>query len=107
MMKKRSESKSTLLNKKYLIDGEKLLKARLRDPEFKKAYEEESLKFQIAQAIYQKRREKKISQEKLAEKARTTQKVISRIEKSQVSVGVDLLQRIAHALGITVHISFR
>lgn len=106
-MKERKKNKSVRLKKSYLVDGEKLLKDRLKDSEFKKAYEEESLKFLIAQAIYNKRKEKKLSQAKLADKAKTTQKVISRIEHSQVSVGIDLLQRIAQALDINVYISLR
>ncbi|MBI5427917.1 MAG: helix-turn-helix transcriptional regulator [Nitrospinae bacterium] len=43
----------------------------------------------------------------LAKKAHTTQKVISRIEHGEVSVGVDLLQRIAAALDLEVNISLR
>lgn len=100
-------NKPIKFNKNYLVDGDKLLKARFKEPGFKKAYEEESLKFLIARTIYKKRKEKKLSQAKLAEKANTTQKVISRIEHSQVSIGVDLLQRIAMALDMRVRISLR
>lgn len=73
----------------------------------KKAYDEESLKFKIAQTVYGKRKAKNLSQVKLAKKAHTTQKVISRIEHGEVSIGVDLLQRIATALNLKVSIIFK
>lgn len=95
------------LNMKYLADGEKYFKKWLEDPEYKELYEEESLKLQIALAVYKRRKEKHFSQAKLAEKAKTTQKVISRIEQGQVSVGIGLLQRIAACLNLKVSISPR
>jgi ribosome-binding protein aMBF1 (putative translation factor) len=101
------KTKSTKLNRKYLTDGDALLNERMKDPEFKKVYEEESLKCKIALAIYRKRKEKKLSQAALAKKVRTTQRIISQVEQSEISVGVDLLGRIANALELKVTISSR
>lgn len=106
-MKKRSKTDLLKLNPGRLMDGDVLLKEDLKNPEFRRAYEEEELKFKIAQAVYLKRKAKRLSQAELAKKAHTTQKVISRIEHSEVSVGVDLLQRIATALDLKVNISLR
>ncbi|MBF0550407.1 MAG: helix-turn-helix transcriptional regulator [Deltaproteobacteria bacterium] len=77
----------------------------MKDPEFKKAYEQESLRFEIAERVRQEREARKLSQDALAEQAHTTQRVISRIERGQVSVGVDVLQRIAGALNLRITIS--
>ena len=69
------------------------------DPEYRQALLEESVRIRIAQAIHKKRKTLKMSQMALAKKAKTTQRMISRIERANVSVGVDLLQRVATALG--------
>lgn len=106
-MTKKTKNKSAKLDRNYLVDADVFLKEELKDPEFRRAYEEEGLKFKIAQAVYKRRKARNLSQAALAQKARTTQKVISRIEHSDVSVGVDLLQRIASALDLKVSISLR
>lgn len=104
-MKKRSDLLK--LNPGRLIDGDILLRERMKDSAFKRAWNEEELKFKIAKAVCLKRKAKRWSQTVLAKKAHTTQKVISRIEHSEVAVGVDLLQRIATALDLKVTISLR
>ncbi len=81
-----------------------ILKEELKDLEFQKAYEAESLKYEIAAKIRARRKAKKLSQQHLARLAHTTQKVVSRIECGEVSVGVDLLQRITSVLGLRLHI---
>ncbi len=48
--------------------------------------------------IYNKRLSLSLSQQELAKKAKTTQKVISRIENGDVNVGFALLNKIATAL---------
>lgn len=48
--------------------------------------------------IYNKRLNLSLSQQELAKKAKTTQKVISRIENGDVNVGLALLNKIATAL---------
>lgn len=98
-------SKPQKLNHQYLIDAEEDLQERLNDPEFREIWEEESLKVRIATTVHVQRKAKGLSQTKLAKKARTSQKVISRIEHAEVSVGVDLLQRIANALGMKVNLT--
>ena len=78
------------------------LQDRLKDPEFCTAWEEESLKVKIAMKVHAQRKAMGLSKMRLAKMAQTSQRVISRIEHAEVSVGVDLLQRIAHALGIRI-----
>lgn len=90
------------LNQAFLKDAQPSFDLWMQDPEFQKTYEEESLKMQIAESIRARRKFLKLTQAKLAERVKTDQKVISRIEQENVSVGVDLLQRIAHALSLRI-----
>lgn len=51
--------------------------------------------------IYNAREILSMSQQKLAEEARTTQKVISRVENGDVNIGFALLNRIARVLNFS------
>ncbi|MBF0445707.1 MAG: helix-turn-helix transcriptional regulator [Magnetococcales bacterium] len=46
-----------------------------------------------------------LTQASFAKRVHTDQTVISRIERGNVSVGVDLLQRIVHALGAKITVT--
>ncbi len=96
-----------ILRQDRLRDGDAYIDACLEDPEFKKTWDEESLKMQVAFRVHSRRKEKGLSQEKLAKAAKTTQKIISKIEHGEISIGLDLLQRIAYALDFRVHLTMR
>ena len=100
-------AKQFKLRPELLEDGDTYIDECLKDSAFQKVWEEESLKVQIAISIHTRRKEKGLSQAKLAKKAQTTQRIISNIEHGEVSVGIDLLQRIAHALDFRVNLSFQ
>jgi ribosome-binding protein aMBF1 (putative translation factor) len=93
------------LNEAYLKDAQSSIDRWMKDPEFQKAYEEEGLRIQIAEQIRSRRKAMKLTQASLAKRVQTDQTVISRIERGNVSVGVDLLQRIAHALGAKIKVT--
>ena len=82
------------------------LKESLKDPAFRKAWEESELEYQIAQAVIAKRLTNKMTQRDLAKKTHTTQTVISRIENMSGNPTIELLQRITQALGLHVKVSF-
>ncbi|OGY17214.1 MAG: transcriptional regulator [Candidatus Chisholmbacteria bacterium RIFCSPHIGHO2_01_FULL_49_18] len=82
------------------------LKERLKDPKFKKAWDESEAQYQITRELIKARLDKHVSQRTLARKANTTQAVISRIENMSVSPSVRLLQKIASALGKKLEIRF-
>ena len=82
------------------------LKEQLRDPEFKKEWDKSEAAFQAGSAMIKARIEAKISQRQLAQKARTTQAVVSRIENMTVSPTISLLQKMAHAMGKKLEIKF-
>jgi len=82
------------------------LKERLKDPEFKKAWEESEAEYQISRTLIAARIKRKISQQELAKEANTTQAVISRLENMTANPSVGLLQKIAQALNLKVKIQF-
>jgi len=56
--------------------------------------------FAIAEEVYGSRIALKLSQQDLAKRVGTTQKVISKIENAEVNFGVDLILRISRELNI-------
>ena len=76
------------------------LKKRLKDPEFKKAWEESEPEYQLARQLIGKRLEQKMSQRDLAKKVKTTQAIISRIETMQANPSLALIKRIAQTLDL-------
>jgi predicted transcriptional regulator len=65
---------------------------------FNKLSQEAKERIRLGVEIYNTREALKMSQQSLAKKAQTTQKVISRIESGDVNVGLALLNKIAKAL---------
>lgn len=82
------------------------LKESLKNPAFRKAWNASEVEYQIARRIISERLVRKMSQGELAKKAKTTQAVISRIERMTTNVSVELLKRIAAAFGSTLRVSF-
>ena len=78
----------------------------LKDPTFKKAWEESEVEYQLSRQIIAVRLEKKMTQKELAGKANTTQAVISRIERMATNTSVELLKRIASAFDTRLRVSF-
>ncbi len=79
----------------------------LKNPEFKRLYEESQPEFEIAKAIIRARIENKITQKELARKMNTTQSVISRVEQGKTSPSISLLKRLAAALNTTLQVQFK
>lgn len=83
------------------------LKNRLKDPEFRKAWEESEAEYQIGRALIGKRIKERLSQKDLAKRAHTTQAVISRLESMNANPSLGLLKRIASALNLTLKIQLQ
>lgn len=93
-----------MINKLYTLEDD--LKKRLKNPEFRRSWEESELEYQLSRALIEKRLSKKISQRDLAKKANTTQAVISRIEAMNSNPSIGLLKRLAGAMGLKLKIGF-
>lgn len=83
------------------------LTKRLKNPEFKKAWEESELEYQVSRLLIAKRLKSKLSQKELAKKAHTTQAVISRLENMNANPSISLLQKIAKALELRLKIQLQ
>jgi len=82
------------------------IKTSLKDPAFKKAWEESEAEYQVSRALIAARIKGNISQKELARKANTTQAVISRLEGMNANPSIGLLQKIAQALNVKLKIQF-
>ena len=80
------------------------LNESLKDPEFKKAWEESELAYQLSRQLIKNRLSSKLSQEELAKRAKTNQAVISRLENMNVNPTVGLLQKVASGLNLRLKI---
>lgn len=89
-----------------MIDFNDYLKEQLKDAEFRRLWEESEAEYQAGRELIKARIEAKLSQRELARKAKTTQAVISRIERMSVSPSVGLLQKIASSVGKKLEIKF-
>ncbi len=83
------------------------LKEQLKNPRFKKAWEESEAEYILAAKLIEKRLKNKMSQRTLAKKVKTTQAVISRIETMSANPSLNLLKRIASVLGTKLSLNFK
>jgi ribosome-binding protein aMBF1 (putative translation factor) len=93
----------------YLTDPsvwENFLKEEMKDPKFKKYYDYYGKQLEIAYQILKLRKKKHISQAQLAKKIGTKQSNIARMEAGQQNFSVDILQKLAEALGSDLKIVF-
>ena len=83
------------------------LKEQLRDPEVRKAYEEESVIVDVAIQITSLRARQGLTQRELARRLRTSQQMISRLESPHNgSLSLRTLSKLAHALGKDLKVQF-
>ena len=83
------------------------LKESFQDPEFRKVWEESEAEYQLVRSLIKKRLERKMTQVQLAQKAKTTQAVISRIEGMNANPSLATLKRLANALDSKLEIAFK
>ncbi|MBI3577330.1 helix-turn-helix transcriptional regulator [Candidatus Gottesmanbacteria bacterium] len=78
----------------------------LKSSAFRKAWEASEVEYQVSRQIIAERLHRKMTQGQLAQKAQTTQAVISRIEQMTENVSMGLLKRIAEAFGSRLRVNF-
>ena len=88
------------------ITLDQYIKDQLTDPKFEKAWKKGEVSYQVTRELIKARIERKISQRQLAQKANTTQAVISRVENMTANPSIGLLQKIAKALGKNLEVKF-
>ena len=83
------------------------LREDIKDPEFKKHYQEERQALKLAIKIAELRDQKGLSQQELAKLMGTSQQAISRIESGEYEgFTLKTLEKIAEATGMRIKIEF-
>jgi len=95
------------MSKQLIYTFQEDLEKRLKNPAFRKAWEESKPEYLLACAMIEKRLAKKLSQRQLAKKVKTTQAVISRIESMNANPSLFLLKRLASAFGKRLVVEFK
>ena len=90
-----------------MMDWDTHKKQLLKDPEFRKAYKESRLEYEIARAIIRARLKKGFTQKQLADKLNTKQSVISRVESANTTPSLSFLKRLAQALNSSLQVQFK
>jgi len=90
-----------------MTDWKDLRKELLKDPEFRAEYEKMQPKFEAVSALIEARIKKGLTQEALAQKIKTKQSAIARIESGNVNPSIGFLQKLAEALGKKLVIQFK
>ena len=78
----------------------------MREPKYRKAYESLEEEFRLASALIEARARAGLTQEELAQRMKTKQAVIARLESGRTKPSTRTLERIAKATGHRLRISF-
>lgn len=95
-----------ILGMRRLYSFKEDLKKSLKDPQFRKAWEESEPEYLLACKVIEERLNKNMSQRALANKMGTTQAVISRVERMVANPTTEFIQRLARALNTKFSLSF-
>ena len=87
-------------------DFDKYLEEQLKNPDFKKEWEDHEMEHQLTMMLMKEREAQHMTQTELAERTGLRQSNISRIEKGQASPTLATLRRIAHGLGKELQVRF-
>lgn len=91
---------------KKAVDFQDYLNEKLKDPVFKRNYDEYGKQLEIAYQILVLRKKKKMSQIELAKRIGTKQSNVARMEAGQQNFTTDTLQKIAEAFKCDLKIEF-
>ena len=97
----------TMRQKKIkLIDFEDVLAEHLKDPEFKRYFDEFGKQLEISYNLLLMRKKARLSQAQLAKKLGTTQSNVARMEAGNQNFTISMLTRIAGIFGKDLDVKF-
>ena len=102
-MKKDVKIYKTKSGVKYVL-LEDALRAEMRNPEFKKAYDALEPKYALISAMLDARNKKGMTQAEIAKRAGTTQSAIARFESGRTNPTLEFATRLSSALGARLEI---
>ena len=79
---------------------------KMKDPEFRKAYEELQPEMSVIRAMIEARTSKNMTQKEVSEKTGIAQTEISRLENGTRNPSIKLLQRLADGLDMDLNVTF-
>ena len=88
-----------------MSDYRKSLNKNLKDPEFKKEWDDLEIEYQVQAELIRARLDSNMTQAELAQKSGIRQSNISRIENGNAIPRLDTLEALASAMGKKVKIS--
>jgi ribosome-binding protein aMBF1 (putative translation factor) len=91
---------------KKLLSADGLHAKWMKEPKYRKAYENLEEEFRLASALIEARARAGLTQEELAQRMKTKQAVIARLESGRTKPSTRTLERIAEATGHRLRISF-
>ena len=94
------------MKKRLIYTFQDHLKELLKDPKFRKEWENSEVEYQLGRKLIEARLERKLSQRALAKKVGTSQAAISNIEGMNANPSLTLLKRIAKSLNASLQIKF-
>ena len=77
-----------------------------RDPDYRAAYDRLGPEFEFSRSLIEARTRAKLTQAELAERMKTTQSVVARLESGRAYPSARTLEKIARATGTRLRISF-
>ena len=77
-----------------------------RDPDYRSAYDELESEFDLARSLIEARTDAGLTQAQLAERMKTTQSVVARIESGRAHPSTRTLEKFARGTGTRLRISF-
>ncbi|OGY17992.1 MAG: transcriptional regulator [Candidatus Chisholmbacteria bacterium RIFCSPHIGHO2_01_FULL_48_12] len=92
--------------KRQYLDFEVWKKQALKDPKLKAEYDRLQPEFAVIRAIIETRSKKGITQKTLAQKMKTKQSAISRIESGRANPSLNFLTKLAQAMNARLEINF-
>ena len=81
-----------------MSDFKKYLKKQMKDPAFKKAWDESEPEYNLIRAMVETRQKKHLTQKQLAEKTGIDQSDISKIETGNANPALSTLKRLADGM---------
>jgi ribosome-binding protein aMBF1 (putative translation factor) len=91
---------------KKLVSADELHAKWMKEPKYRKAYENLEEEFRLASALIEARARAGLTQEELAQRMKTKQAIIARLESGRTKPSTRTLERIAEATGHRLRISF-
>ena len=77
-----------------------------RDPGYREVYDRLGPEFELSRSLIEARTRAKLTQAELAERTKTTQSVVARLESGRAHPSARTLKKIARATGTRLRISF-